>query len=61
MYKEILRSIDHIAIWPVVSFIIFFLFFIMLLWWALTVDKNFIKTMKHLPLDDSHDFKSDPS
>jgi cytochrome c oxidase cbb3-type subunit IV len=53
MYKNVLQSIDHIAIWPVISFIIFFLFFIFLLWWAFTADKKFIEMMKQMPLDDS--------
>ncbi len=26
MYKDILRDIDNIAIWPTISFVIFFLF-----------------------------------
>ncbi len=53
MYKNVLQSIDHIAIWPVISFVIFFLFFLFLLWWTFTVDKKFINTMKQMPLDDS--------
>lgn len=51
MYKNILQSIDNIAIWPVVSFVIFFVFFICLLWWVFSVDKTFITKMKHLPID----------
>lgn len=53
MYKNILQSIDNIEIWPVISFIIFFIFFLGLLWWTLTADNNFINTMKNIPLDDS--------
>lgn len=52
MYKDILTRIDHIAIWPVVSFVIFFLFFICLLWWVFAVDKIFIDKMGKMPLDD---------
>lgn len=51
MYKNVLQSIDHIAIWPVVSFVIFFLFFICLLWWVFSVDKNFVRKMSELPMD----------
>ena len=51
MYKNILQSIDNIAIWPVVSFVIFFVFFICLLWWVFSVDKGFINKMKGLPID----------
>lgn len=49
MQKNILQSIEHVAIWPVISFVIFFLFFIMLLWYVFTVDKRYIQYMKHLP------------
>jgi len=52
MYKEILQGIDNIALWPVISFVIFFLFFIMLLWWVIKVDKGFIKKMENLPIDE---------
>jgi len=53
MYKEVLRSIDNIAIWPVISFVIFFLFFICLLWWVFTTDKTRIREMEAMPLDHS--------
>lgn len=49
MHKNILQSIDHVEIWPVISFVIFFLFFILLLWHVLTTDKRHIHYMKHLP------------
>ena len=51
MYKNVLQDIDNIAIWPVISFVIFFLFFICLLWWVFTTDKQFINEMKSMPLD----------
>ncbi len=52
MYKEILGTIENVAIWPVISFIIFFTFFILLLWYVFTADKNFIKEMSQKPLQD---------
>jgi cytochrome c oxidase cbb3-type subunit IV len=53
MYKNVLQNIDNIAIWPVISFIIFFLFFICLLWWVFSTKKSFIDKMKGLPLENS--------
>jgi hypothetical protein len=50
MYKEILQNINHVEIWPIISFVIFFLFFILISIWAFTVDKKFIRYMKELPL-----------
>jgi cytochrome c oxidase cbb3-type subunit 4 len=55
MYKEILENIDHIALWPVISFVIFFTFFLVLLWWAFTADKSFIQEMSEKPLHDGTD------
>jgi cytochrome c oxidase cbb3-type subunit 4 len=54
MYKDILQHIDNIAIWPVISFVIFFLFFFCLLWWVFTTDKNLINKIKNLPLEESN-------
>lgn len=53
MYKNVLQSIDNIAIWPVISFVIFFAFFIGLLLWVFLSDKKFIDYMKHLPIQDN--------
>ena len=61
MYKEILRNIDNIAIWPVISFVIFFVFFIGLLWFTFTADKNFIKRMSNMPMDDVNSDQSPES
>lgn len=52
MYKDILQGIDNVAIWPVISFSIFFLFFLALIWYVFTVDKKFIGRMKNMPLED---------
>ncbi|HCW08324.1 MAG TPA: CcoQ/FixQ family Cbb3-type cytochrome c oxidase assembly chaperone [Cytophagales bacterium] len=52
MYKNVLQNIDNISIWPVISFVIFFLFFLVLLWWVFTADKKFIERMSNLPMDE---------
>jgi cbb3-type cytochrome oxidase subunit 3 len=51
MYKNVLQGMEHVAIWPVISFVIFFLFFLCLLWWVFTADKSFIERMKQLPVE----------
>jgi len=53
MYKNVLQSIDNIEIWPVISFVIFFIFFLSLLLWVFTADKKNIDRMKMLPMEDS--------
>ena len=52
MYKNVLQSIDNIAIWPVISFVIFFIFFLCLLWYVFTADKKLLEEIESLPLDD---------
>lgn len=65
MYNNVLQSIENIAVWPVISFVIFFLFFLCLLWWVFTADKKFIKYMEELPGHDGsavqHPSDSHPS
>ena len=58
MYKNVLQGIDNIAIWPVISFVIFFAFFIGLLWWVCTRDKSFIQKMKSMPLNEGNEVKN---
>lgn len=53
MYKDVLRSIDGIEIFPILSLIIFVLFFTVLMIYILKVDKKFISDMKDLPLKDN--------
>lgn len=52
MYKNVLQSIENIQIWPVISFVIFFIFFLCLLLWVFTADKKFIEKMKGLPVEE---------
>lgn len=53
MYKNVLQSIENIEIWPVISFVIFFVFFLCLLLWVFTTDKKFINKMKSMPIDET--------
>lgn len=52
MYKNVLQNIANIEIWPIISFIIFFVFFLCLLWWVFTADKKFIAEMAAMPIAD---------
>lgn len=61
MYKEVLRSIDGIEIYPIMSLVIFGLFFTALIVYVIKVDKGLIQKMKDLPLVDAQDTKIDSS
>jgi len=51
MYKEVLRSIENVAVFPIVSLIIFVLFFIGITIWTMRVPKDVIDHMSSLPMD----------
>lgn len=52
--KHHLETISGIEIYPLVSFIIFFVFFIGLTIYVIKADKNRMKDMANLPLDANH-------
>jgi cytochrome c oxidase cbb3-type subunit 4 len=54
MYKNVLQNIENIQIWPMISFVIFFIFFLCLLLWVFSTDKNFINKMSGLPMEEEN-------
>ncbi len=53
--KNHLESISGVEIYPIISLLIFFTFFVVLFWWVLTAKKDYIKTVSNLPLDNQND------
>lgn len=51
MFKHYFEQIHNVEIWPIISLSIFFIFFVVLLIWVFTTDKNFINEMSQLPLE----------
>ena len=51
MIKELLQSIDGVSVYPLISLIVFMLFFTVIIVWMFRVDKNYIKKMANLPLE----------
>ena len=51
--KGNLENIDGVAIYPIISLLIFFVFFVALFWWVFTARKEYIKNVSHIPLDDN--------
>lgn len=58
MYKEVLRSIEDISIFPVIAFLAFFIFFIMLFVYVIKIDKKEVSHMASIPLDDPTAFET---
>ena len=52
MFKYYFEQINNVAIWPVISLIIFITFFIGLLIWVFKADKKYINEMSNLPIGD---------
>ena len=52
--KNHMDSISGIEIYPVISLIIFFSFFVALFWWVVTAKKEHIKEVSNLPLDNQN-------
>ncbi|MEC3908313.1 CcoQ/FixQ family Cbb3-type cytochrome c oxidase assembly chaperone [Tamlana sp. 2201CG12-4] len=49
--KNHMETISGIEIYPIISLLIFFIFFVALFWWVFTAKKDYIKTVSNIPLD----------
>ena len=47
-----MTSIDGVEIFPLISFLIFFIFFVGLTIYAMSLRKNHIQEMSNMPLED---------
>ncbi|WCO00693.1 CcoQ/FixQ family Cbb3-type cytochrome c oxidase assembly chaperone [Psychroserpens ponticola] len=52
--KNHMESITGIEIYPMISLLIFFSFFVVLFWWVITAKKDYINTVSNLPLDNQN-------
>ena len=51
--KGNLEQIDGVAIYPIISLLIFFGFFVVLFWWVFTAKKEHINEVSNIPLDNN--------
>jgi hypothetical protein len=51
MYMEVLRSIDGISIFPVVSLLVFVTVFTIMLLWAMRLTSSALRQYADMPLD----------
>ena len=54
MYKEVLRTIAGIEVFPILSLLIFVTVFVVMLAWVLRLDRSRLSQYASLPLDDEH-------
>ncbi|MEL6812215.1 MAG: CcoQ/FixQ family Cbb3-type cytochrome c oxidase assembly chaperone [Bacteroidota bacterium] len=55
--KGNLENIEGVEIYPIISLLIFFIFFTALFWWVITAKKEHIKEVSNIPLDNQNDDK----
>lgn len=53
--RHYLESIAGVEIFPIISFIIFFVFFVAVTWYVLTLDKKHVEDMAALAIDGEED------
>ncbi|MBL4662391.1 MAG: CcoQ/FixQ family Cbb3-type cytochrome c oxidase assembly chaperone [Flavobacteriaceae bacterium] len=59
--KGNLENIEGVQIYPMISLLIFFIFFAALFWWVLTAKKDYIKKVSNIPLEDEFNPNQDLS
>jgi len=52
MFRHYFEGIKNVEIGPIISLILFILFFIGVIIWIFRLDKDFIERMKNMPLDE---------
>ena len=52
--KNYMETISGIEIYPIISLLIFFTFFVVLFWWVLSTKKEYINTVSNLPLENNN-------
>ncbi len=52
MYKEVLRTIAGIEVFPLLSLFVFLTVFVVMLVWVTRLDRARLSQYAHLPLDD---------
>lgn len=55
MEKEVLRNLAGVDLYPLISLIVFFVFFIGVIIYVFKADKKFIAKMSRLPLENNND------
>ncbi|MDX2247581.1 MAG: cbb3-type cytochrome c oxidase subunit 3 [Bacteroidia bacterium] len=53
MYKEVLRSIEDVSLFPIIAILVFVIFFVLMLIYVIRMDKSSVETMASLPLKSS--------
>lgn len=52
--KQYMEDITGIEIYPIISLLIFFIFFVVLSWWVVSAKKDYIKKVSNIPFDNQN-------
>jgi len=58
--KNHMESMEGIATYPMISLLIFFVFFALLFWWVFTASEEHIKEVSEIPLEDNQPKQLEP-
>ena len=50
--KYHVANVDGVAVYPMLSLLIFFTFFVVLFWWVFSAKKSYIKKVSNLPFEE---------
>lgn len=50
MFKYYFEQVENVAVWPIISLTIFFIFFVGLIIYVFKINKGYLKHMAKLPL-----------
>lgn len=53
--KQYMETIEGIATYPMISLLIFFIFFVVLFWWVFTASKAHIENVSNIPFEDDNE------
>ena len=56
--KNYMDSIEGIEIYPIISLLIFFSFFVVLFFWVFTAKKEYLSKMSNIPLEHQNENKT---
>ncbi|HPE84288.1 MAG: CcoQ/FixQ family Cbb3-type cytochrome c oxidase assembly chaperone [Aequorivita sp.] len=57
--KGNLENIDNVQIYPMISLLIFFIFFVVLFYWVITAKKEHIKEVSNIPLEEDTNYQNE--
>ena len=51
--KQYAETMDYAAVYPIISLLIFFVFFVVLLWYVTRLDRKHVHVLSNIPLNDN--------